>query len=121
MTSEQMEQEKARGTEIARLTLTERLESRRIPRHMWEGVIDYALYGVPLGSDSFLRHVLSNNLVQSVCHAAGENKTAIHDWALFLYNGMPVGSWGDTGRIQNWQGTGGLIGRMFPKAGGDGS
>lgn len=115
VTQEQMEQEKARATELARLTLTERLESRRIPRHMWEDVIDYALYGMPLGSDSFLRNVLSNNLVRSIGKADEQNKAAIFDWAMFLYNDMPVGSWGDAGRIQNWQGTGGLIGRMFPK------
>lgn len=115
MTPKELEKEKAAAIEHARVRLVECMTRRGIPLHMREGVIDYMLYGMPLGSDSFLRNVLANRLVQSIGKADDENRAAIFKWAEFLYNDMPVGSWGDDGRMQHWQGLGGLIGRMFAK------
>jgi len=71
-----------------------------IPEHMREGIKRYLENGIRLGS--FLNAVLENNLVQSIALADEINITKIVDWAKFLYNEMPMGSWGSKEKVNAW-------------------
>ena len=71
-----------------------------IPEHMRRGVKLYLKQGLRPGE--FLTAILENNLVQSVCRADQINLAQIVEWAKFLYNEMPMGSWGSKEKVNAW-------------------
>lgn len=79
-----------------------------IPEHMREGVRTYLEHGQRPGD--FLIAVLENNLVQSVARADHINITQIVEWVKFLYNEMPIGSWGSREKVKAWSKKGGRDG-----------
>lgn len=72
----------------------------KIPEHMRPGLERYLEYGVIPGR--FLTAILENNLVDAVAHADRVNKTSFREWASFLYNEMPAGSWGSKEKVRKW-------------------
>lgn len=71
-----------------------------IPEHMRRGVSLYLEKGIRPGS--FLTAVLENNLVESIAQADSINQTWIKNWANFLYNEMPIVSWGSKEKVNAW-------------------
>lgn len=84
------------------------LDYSLIPEHMRGGVKSYFEHGVMPGS--FLRFVLENNLVEAVVCADRINKAHLIEWAKFLYNEMPLGSWGSREKVKAWSKKGGKDG-----------
>jgi len=76
-----------------------------IPEHMRDGIRLYLEHGLMPGS--FLRFVLENNLVEAVTHADRINRTHLVEWAKFLYNEMPLDSWGSKEIVEAWSKKGG--------------
>lgn len=71
-----------------------------IPEHMRDGVKLYLEYGIRPGS--FLTTVLENNLVKSIALADNVNQAHIVEWAKFLYNELPMESWGSKEKVNAW-------------------
>ena len=71
-----------------------------LPEHMRQGAEDYIERGYKPGS--FLRAVLSNNLVEAFGHADGINLAYMHDWVKWLYNEAPSSCWGSERRVADW-------------------
>lgn len=73
-----------------------------IPPHMWDGVLRYIDHGIKPGN--FLTALFSNDLVEAVQFADEENRRALAEWARFLYNDAPWGSWGSAEQVTAWRG-----------------
>lgn len=84
-----------------------RLNAEVLPQHMREGAIGYVLYGWEPGS--FLRAVLCNDLIAAAANADDVNKYALHLWAVFVYNAVPVAARGSNDAIALWYKEGGLL------------
>lgn len=71
-----------------------------IPEHVRPRMKRYLERGLRPGE--FVVAVLENNLVQSVCRADRVNLAQIVEWAKFLYNEMPMESWGSKEKVNAW-------------------
>lgn len=72
----------------------------RIRREMVESLEAYRDHGREPGS--FLMAILCNDLVAAVAAADEDNMDNLPAYADFLYNHMPVASWGDETRVRRW-------------------
>lgn len=79
-----------------------------LPEHMRESTKLYIEKGIMPGS--FLEAVMSNNLVEAFERADPINRSAMYQWAKFLYNEAPAGCWGFNQRVYQWVQKGGLDG-----------
>lgn len=79
--------------------------ARKLPVHMQEGAIGYVLHGYHPGS--FLSAVLRNDLISAAENADEQNKHALYEWAVFVYNAVPVAARGSREAIENWEGISG--------------
>lgn len=79
-----------------------------LPPHMHGAIQRYIDNGIEPGS--FLKAVLSNDLVQAFGAADEFNSAAMRDWAMFLYNEAPSGCWGSREKVHNWIKQGGIEG-----------
>jgi len=76
------------------------------PRHMnppidaIESLERYAKQGVPPGG--FLRAVLANDLMEAVGRADIYNIHALPAICSYIYNGIPLDSWGSYEIVDNW-------------------
>ncbi|KKL92728.1 hypothetical protein LCGC14_1881740 [marine sediment metagenome] len=68
------------------------IDYSKTPAHMGDEMRLYIEKGIL--PRSFLRAVLSNDFVEAVRQADYINTLRIYDWADFLYNQLPVVSWG---------------------------
>lgn len=78
---------------------------QHVPSHMREGVVRY----VALGSQrahcgSFLRALMSNDLMQAFGRADSSNLIAMEGWVKFLFNYAPSDCYGSAEAYRNWQG-----------------
>lgn len=80
-----------------------------LPAYMKDGVVNFVFDGLEPGS--FLYAVLCNDLKHSVINADQNNKGLIVEWALLMYNGVPVECQGNTERVAAWINKGGLKGK----------
>lgn len=87
---------------------TVRLNAEVLPQHMREGAINYVLLGHAPGS--FLQAVLRNDLIEAAANADDVNKYALHMWAVFVYNAVPMPARGSQEAIVQWVKRGGLLG-----------
>ena len=71
-----------------------------IPEHMRESVRLYLEHGLKPGS--FLTAILEDKLVESVAQVDNINIAQIVSWAKFLWNEMPMGSWGSKEKVEAW-------------------
>lgn len=97
--------------EIA-LTETMRVEffAQGLPEYMWQGVRRYLLYGVC--TSDFLQGALENSLARCAAHADDKNKRLLFQWAGFMHNGLPLGSWGSIAAVDSWRDKGGMLGML---------
>jgi len=71
-----------------------------IPDYMVPGLVRYFVNYIDPGS--FLRAVLSNDLLEA-CKCADENNlTRIHVYAAYLYQLAPIGSYGSPEAVRAW-------------------
>ena len=79
-----------------------------IPEHVYHGLRRYFETGGRTGS--FLEAVLSNDFSGAVLRADMLNIYNIRNFACFLHNEAPHGSWGSPEAYKNWIAQGGLRG-----------
>ncbi len=72
----------------------------RLPDYMQDGVKRYIEHGI-MPSD-FLQAVFSNELVEAYNRADSVNIAAMFEYAKFLYNEAPRGSWGSRKAMTEW-------------------
>lgn len=84
-------------------------EYDRIPKETLGRLNNYVLHGVDPGS--FLCACLRDRFVESASRADSCNAAALREIALYIYNRMPGGCWGNEKKITQWMDVGGLIGR----------
>lgn len=78
-----------------------------IPAHCRPGLELYIREGVTVGS--FLEAVLCNDLRRAVECADIENRAALPNYVVFLFNYAPATCWGSRERFQKWIKKGGLV------------
>lgn len=71
-----------------------------VPEHDWEGLQLYFEQGVPPGG--FLLAVLENNLKEACARADAINQRHIWDIMNWLYNVVPMGSYGSKESVAKW-------------------
>lgn len=76
----------------------------RLPEHMRE-------------SSSFMRAVLTNDLMGAFAHADETNAACMKGWVLFLYNHAPSECYGSLEKLNAWHERSGLLGRRYPPDG----
>lgn len=85
----------------------------KLPEHMQDAAREWAEHGLPhpdmLGS--FMRAVLTNDLMGAFASADDVNGKRMRDWAMWLYNDAPSLCHGTEGRMLAWHERGGLNGR----------
>lgn len=72
-----------------------------IPEHMRASLRNYIERGWPIGG--FLFEVLTNDLVHAYGHADDTNRTAMPQWAEWLYWECPAPAWGSAEKVREWQ------------------
>jgi hypothetical protein len=69
---------------------------------MLNGIVTYYKTGNVYGD--FLTALLTNNFVEAVTRADAHNSEFIHEWALWLYNSVPMDSWGSEEIVEDYTG-----------------
>jgi hypothetical protein len=72
-----------------------------LPEHMVRALKRYVSHGDDPGN--FLRAVLANDLISACDKADSINIKLLPQYARYMYNNMPAGSWGSTERISAWR------------------
>lgn len=78
-----------------------------IPEHMHEKLLNYVLYGVPVGH--FLTAVLLDKLTEAFARADDKNLAAMHGWVKVMYGFVPSHAL-KTG-MATWMAQGGMLWR----------
>jgi hypothetical protein len=75
-----------------------------LPEHMREAVAWWIGQGEPHPSQlgGFLRAVLTNDLMGAFAHADFENRHAMYQWSVFLWNDAPSGCHGSEDNLLAW-------------------
>lgn len=75
-----------------------------VPEHMRASIVRWIEHAEPRPDlmGSFLRALLSNDLMAAFNYADEENTLAMRGWALFLYNDAPSQCFGSPERVQAW-------------------
>lgn len=71
-----------------------------IPPYMIEGLLKYFINRIRPGS--FLSYVLENNLMGALGCADETNVNCLHAYGMFLYNHVPMGSYGSPAKVAAW-------------------
>jgi hypothetical protein len=77
-----------------------KMTENKIPERIREGLNRYKEYGVLPGS--FLRAVVSNNLLDATCRADPECYAALWEIVLYAYNLLPLESFGSRKKMLAW-------------------
>jgi hypothetical protein len=72
----------------------------RIPALTLETLRNYIEYGVVTGG--FLNSVLTDSLFGAYAKADNENREALGDIVMFIYNEAPGGCWGSKDHVKEW-------------------
>ena len=72
----------------------------RIPPRTLETLRNYIEYGVPTGG--FLHSVLADSLSGAFGKADNENRKALGDIVMFVYNEAPTTCWGSKDHVKEW-------------------
>lgn len=81
-----------------------------IPEHMRSGFAAYFKNGQAGGS--FQQAVLGNDLIHAFETADRINTLHLRDYAAFLVNNAPTGSYGSKKNVDGWEKLGGLMGML---------
>jgi hypothetical protein len=87
---------------------TLQIDYSRLPAHCRGGLQRYIEHGIEPGS--FLKAILTNNLVEAFCRADDINLPRISDYARFLYWECPSIVWGSEEKVEEWISHKGLSG-----------
>lgn len=80
---------------------TLKVDYSKVPApHMVEGVRNWVDHGVC--SSNFLRALFMNDFLDIVARADEINLSLLPEWARFLYNSMPAGSFGSEEKFYAW-------------------
>ena len=79
-----------------------------IPEYMIDGVVEHVMVG--RGTGNFLTSLFENDLMKTFGAADGTNRKMIENYVSYMYNTMPVGSWGSVKTVAKWKKDGGLEG-----------
>jgi hypothetical protein len=71
-----------------------------IPDYMRQGLRDYYYRGTPPGH--FLKAVLTNDFLEMCNRADLTNQHAFMNYGRFVYNHMPIGSYGSKENYEKW-------------------
>ena len=93
-----MTQEEARRA--LRAHIQEGLSLNRIPETMWDAFDRYFLDHIKTGS--FLEALLSNDFLTACSRADWMNKDLLFNYAVFISNYAPPGSFGSPEAYRNW-------------------
>lgn len=85
-----------------------------VPAHMRAGMARYVVLGVLPGS--FLRAVLSNDLMEAGRMADDENRRRLFDYVMFLINYAPSDCYGSPEAMLAWAKRGGMLSRPAEEA-----
>jgi hypothetical protein len=77
-----------------------KMDEKKIPPHMHDGLIRYIVDGIPPGD--FLTAVINNDLREAVGRADLLNRAALADYVMFFYNDAPSGCWGRPDAMETW-------------------
>ena len=72
-------------------------EEYKIPLRMRNGIRRYLLLGEDMGH--FLTALFENDFQMTVARADDENRGMLREWAFFVYNYVPSGSWGSKEKV----------------------
>jgi len=72
----------------------------KLPEHLLYSLHNYIKFGEIPGS--FLRAVLSNDLVEAVSRADEINSSLLAEWVKYIYNYAPMGCWGSEDAVNQW-------------------
>jgi len=87
------------------MTNYEKYENR-IPQWTLKSLRNYIESGVPTGG--FLESVLSDSLFGAFNKADSDNREALHDIVMFIYNEAPADCFGSKEHVSEWVLHGGL-------------
>jgi hypothetical protein len=88
--------------ERARARLRIGLENCRVPHHLREGLVEYAVAGRPTGQ--FLAAFLAGDLFEACARADDTSALAFKPLAQFAYGYLSVTCYGNHERVQAWTG-----------------
>lgn len=71
-----------------------------IPEYMWSGIDLYLEYGIKPGY--FLTAIITNDFINAVSYADGENVKNLPAYANFFYNHVPSTCWGSKEKMEAW-------------------
>lgn len=85
----------------------------RIPEHMHSSIVEWIETAriPPRLMGSFLRALLTNDLMGTFAHADETNRHAVDQWVTFLYNDAPSECYGTLAKLEAWHERGGLQGK----------
>lgn len=75
-------------------------EYQNIPQQTIDSLERYKQHHIPTGG--FLRCVLTNDLFGAIGKADVGNRYAIYEICLYIYNELPVKSWGSEQQVNDW-------------------
>ena len=84
-------------------------EKYGVPENTAYSLVNYLEMGVPVGG--FLQSCISNDLMGALSKADIENRNALWNIGMFMYNSMPMNSIGSAKVYQEWIKKGGLYGK----------
>ena len=77
--------------------------------YMAQGLQNYIELGIPPGS--FLTALLCNDFMEACRKADDTNRQVLFEWGGFLYNELPIGSFGSPDAFDRWIAHRGLAGK----------
>ena len=80
-----------------------------IPNHMHGALARYIVFGISGGK--FLTAVMENNLVEACLRADDVNQRHLREWALLVYNDLPMACSGSPEKVKKWIEGGGTSGK----------
>jgi len=82
-----------------------------IPEYMHEGLLRYVLLGVQPGD--FLTAILTNDYNKAVAHADADNRKALANYSIWLFNYAPMNCHGSREKYNIWREMGGLANVVY--------
>jgi len=52
----------------------------------------------------FLRNLMANDFARTVTCADAHNSEFIHEWAIWVWNSIPMESWGSAQKVEDYEG-----------------
>ena len=86
-----------------------------IPSHMHGALARYIMLGI--GGGKFLNGIMCNNFIEANLRADDVNARHMRDWAMLIYNDLPMKATGSPEKVKAWMDSGGIIGQRKTRSG----